>query len=309
MKKTRLNFLLRFIFIFSFSVVLINCAADEDNLTSDTEATDNLLDGRTADQNLRPNRMEYIGIEHNIFMAEFTKQLEDSYNSRNWDGVNFLSKNYKTQFSRVINDAYRIRYTQSTSTVDYQEGIYTQLDLDEWFDGDNTTVINLASNVLNSKATTRDRDFTMNLLIELFSAAQQATSNDEAYRAIEEVVNRHERLILAVDWGDKEDYALGAIAVAKYSAQYWKNYDFSVYARSGATNRDGEINPRSGIIVGADTAGYVVGGVVGGTGGSFAGPAGTVGGVLGGKAAGAWTGSAVAATAITIYDAFVDFFD
>ena len=117
-------------------------------------------------------------------------------------------------------------------------------------------------------------------------------------------------MILSEEWNSNETYALGALAVAKHSVQFWKNYDFSVFENSklAKASRKKEANPRSSIIVGADVAGYVVGGVVGATGGSFAGPAGTVGGFLGGKAAGAWAGSAAAATAIAIYDAWSDFF-
>lgn len=257
-------------------------------------------------KNTRTNPLEYIGIEHNVFMESFTRKLEESHNSRGWHRVNFLSDDYKTTFASVMNEAYRERYTQTNSTVDYQIEVYDRLNLKEWFDRDATTSIDIAEGVLRDTATDRDREFTMNLLNDLYNAINSAQTDAEAFNNIGDVVTRHESLILSQNWSAGEEYALGAVAVAKYSAEFWKNYDFSRY-NSGA--RLDDVNPRSGVIVGADTAGYVVGGVVGGTGGSFAGPAGTVGGVLGGKAAGAWIGSGAAATAFAIYDAWSDFFD
>lgn len=240
-------------------------------------------------------------------MEVFTQKLEESYRNRLWDRASFLSGDYKLAFARVMNDAYRARYTQTNSTVDYQLDIYNQVNLDEWFDNDATTSVDLARNVLNQRATNRDRQYTLNLLNDIFIAAATATSDADAFQALRAVIRQHESLILSQNWGANEDYALGALAVAKYSTIFWENYDFSVFNSNDASEND--ISPRSGLIVGADTAGYVVGGVVGGTGGSFAGPAGTVGGVLGGKATGAWVGSGAAATAVSIYDAFVDFFD
>ena len=248
------------------------------------------------------NPLEYVGIEHNNFMREFTQKLEESFTNREWDRAQFLTEEFKAAFARTMNDAYRVRYTATNSTEDYQRQVYEQLDLSEWFDRDNVTSLDLAANVLNTRASAKDREYTMNLLNDLFNAAQNATTNTEAFDAIKAVVTVHEERILSQEWRSDEEYALGALAVAKYSAEFWQNYDFSPFTRGA------ERDPRSGIIVGADVAGYVVGGVVGGTAGSFAGPAGTVGGVLGGKAAGAWAGSAAAATAIAIYDAWTDFF-
>lgn len=166
----------------------------------------------------------------------------------------------------------------------------------------------------NSKNATsnKEQEFTNNLLQDIYEVSSKGyNSEEEAYIALEEVVKKHEKLILSEEWSSEETYALGALAVSKHSVQFWKNYDFSVFENSelSKSSKIKETNPRSSIIVGADVAGYVVGGVVGGTGGSFLGPAGTVGGVLGGKAAGAWVGSAAAATAIAIYDAWDDFFN
>lgn len=220
MKKINLNLLLRFIVLISFSVILYNCSNDREAIYENTEQNAVYANENPAIREERSNPLEYIGVEHNMFMAEFTAKLEQSFIDGRWDQIAFLSKEYKTQFSTVMNDAYHVRYTESTSTVAYQEGIYDQVDLSEWFDGDPTTAMTLASNVLNTRATIKDRDFTMNLLIEIFNAAQQATTNDEAYIALEDVVSRHERLILAETWQDDERYALGALAVAKHSTQY-----------------------------------------------------------------------------------------
>jgi hypothetical protein len=261
------------------------------------------------------NPLEYIGIEHNAFMQVFTQKLEGSFANRDWSRVDFLSDDYRATFANVMNDAFHTRYTRSNSTVSHQEEVYDQLNVNEWFNCSGITTLDIAANVLNDRATSRDNMFTMNLLNDIVNAANNTRDNSEAFNAIREVVLHHEALILAQDWGEDERYALGAVAVAKYSRDFWENYDFSVFTNSAqgrAQGQNGMIakadDPRSGIIVGADVAGYVVGGVVGGTAGSFAGPAGTVGGVFGGKAAGAWVGSAAAATAIAIYDAWCDFF-
>ncbi|MGH1386316.1 hypothetical protein [Kordia sp.] len=282
-------------------------ACSEDTVNKEADQT-------TTAKNSRTNPLEYIGIEHNAFMEVFTQKLEESYANRDWSRVEFLSDDYRATFATVMNDAFHTRYTRSNSTVSFQEEVYDQLNINEWYNCSGITTLDIAASVLNDTATSRDREFTMNLLNDLFNAANNARDNSDAFNTMREVVLHHEALILAQDWGADERYALGAVAVAKHSRDFWENYDFSVFRNAaraqGQTGIIGkrDIDPRSGIIVGADTAGYVVGGVVGGTGGSFAGPAGTVGGVLGGKAAGAWIGSAGAAAAVAIYDAWCDFF-
>ncbi|WP_035664061.1 hypothetical protein, partial [Flavobacterium sp. ACAM 123] len=174
----------------------------------------------------------------------------------------------------------------------------------------------LKKEVLKNKASNKDEEFTINLLEDINTTSTRSySSEEEAYKTLEEVIIKHEKLILSQEWSSEEKYALGAVSVAKHSVQFWKNYDFSIFgdsklSKSYSAKSD---DPRSSIIVGADVAGYVVGGVVGGVAGLAVGPvtlgAGTVAGVLGGKAVGAWAGSAAAATAIAIYDAWSDFFN
>jgi len=220
--------------------------------------------------------------------------------------IEFLSDKYRTQFSKVANDAFHSRYSESTSTVSFQESLYNNLKIKEWFNRNSTTELDLAEIVLSEKASEKDKKFTKDLLKDVFNTIKSASDDESAYKALEKVISRHETLILSEKWNSNERFALGALAVAKHSTQFWKNYDFSVFSTPNTTAMR---NPRSSIVVGADVAGYVVGGVVGGVGGSFAGPAGTVGGVFGGKAAGAWIGSGAAATALAIYDAWSDFFN
>jgi len=253
------------------------------------------------EKNLTINPLEYIGIEHNLFMEEFTSLLISSKNE--WKNIEFLSNEYETKFSSIMNDAYHTRYLNSNSTISSQKQNYNDLNTNEWFDGDDITSVDIAENVLIQKATYRDRIFTMNLLTDIFNAIDNGQSDLEGFNALEKIINKHENLILSENWEPEEKYALGALSVAKHSTMFWKKFDLSAFNNSSKSR-----NPRSSIIVGADVAGYVIGGVVGGTAGSFAGPAGTVGGVLGGKAGGAWLGSAAAATAIAIYDAWSDFF-
>ncbi len=297
--------------VFVSTILTVGCSKDEqENFDTNTELI---------------NPMEYIGVEHNLFMKDFTNNLEKSYKNKKWSKASFLSDKYVTQFSSVMNESYHNRYKLSTSTVEYQKNVYNQLNLNEWFDNDNTTSLDLAKSVMSrgthlksaktkskNAASNKDQEFTNNLLQDIYEVSSKGyDSEKEAYIALEEVVKKHEKLILSQEWTPEEKYALGALAVSKHSVQFWKNYDFSVFENSALSKSYSkkETNPRSSIIVGADVAGYVVGGVVGGTGGSFLGPAGTVGGFLGGKAAGAWAGSAAAATAIAIYDAWSDWFN
>lgn len=293
-----------FVCISSIGLLFLNsCNEDsslENNIGKENYAT-------TYQRNGLINPMEYVGIEHNKFMEKFTYNLELSINKNEWNEVPFLSENFKTNFAKIMNDSFHSSYTESTSTVATQIDYYNQLDMNEFFDNDSTHELNLAESVLNSKATLKDKEYTMNLLKDVYDAINNSTNDEEAYIELTKVIVKHENLILSENWKSDEDNALGALAVAKYSSEFWKNYDITkITISNGALNRR---NPRSSVIVGADVAGYVVGGVVGATGGSFAGPAGSVGGFLGGKALGAWAGSGAAATAIAIYDAWSDFFN
>ena len=254
-------------------------------------------------QNINP--LEYVGVAHNIYMTKFTNAYNLSKQNGEWNNIEFLSNSYKTKFSEISNDAFREIYPESNSTTAKQEIIYNELNLNEWFDGDEVTPITVAEATLNNNnASQKDIEYTMNLLNDVFSSIKSATDDEAAYIALANTIQQHENLILSQEWEPSEEYALGALAVAKHSMNFWKNYDFSDYV-IGA-------NPRSSVIVGADVAGYVVGGVVGGTVGLSVGPitlgAGTVAGVLGGKAVGSWAASSAAMVAFGIYDAWVDFF-
>ncbi len=271
----------------------------------------------------KKNPLEYVGIEHNKFMRQFTIELKKS--EKKWKKIDFLSDEYETFFSSIMNDAYHNCYDSSTSTIEFNKGVYKQLNLKEWFDGDSINSLDLAKAVMNEgslittsksnlkeKATIKDEKFTMALLQDIFEvSSKKYNSKQESFNALEKIIKKHENLILSQDWKKEETYALGALAIAKYSTQFWKNYDFSLSKNSIFPNyyKNKEMAPSSSIIVGADVAGYVIGGVIGGVSGSAVGPAGTIGGVLGGKAIGAWTGSAAAATALAIYDAWSDFFN
>lgn len=287
-----------FVMISIIGIITLNSCNDESMTenVNNTESSSIIYQKRSG----LKNPLEYVGIEHNEFMSKFTYNLETSRNNGDWNNVLFLSEDYKENFAKVMNQSFHSCYSESTSTIQTQIDFYDQLNMNEFFDNDSTHELNLAESVLNSKATQKDKEFTMNLLTDVYNVINNATDDVNAYIELEKVIIKHENLILSENWSSNEDYALGALAIAKHSSEFWKNYDLSKISSS---------NPRSSIIVGADVAGYVVGGVVGATGGSFAGPAGTVGGFLGGKAAGAWIGSGAAATAIAIYDAWSDFFN
>lgn len=288
--------------ILLLSLTFFACSNDESGINVDSEANPKSVV-------YQDNPLEYVGVEHNKFMAEFMPILERSYKNGKWSKVTFLSDNYTTQFSSVMNEAYHKRYESSTSTVEGQKEVYEKLDLNEWFDGDETTSLDLAKASLESKASDKDGRFTNNLLQDVYETSfKQYKSKKEAYAALEKVIQKHEELILAEDWKSNEKYALGTLAVAKHSTQFWKNYDFSEFRKNDYLSTYSDPDPESSIIVGADMAGWVIGGVTGATAGSFAGPAGSFGGFIGGKMAGSFTASTAAAGAISIYEAFVDFF-
>lgn len=246
-------------------------------------------------------------------MEEFTHYLELSYNNEEWSDIDFLSGEYKTQFSKISNEAFLKLFPESNSTTAKQEIIYDDLKMDEWFNNDSIDELMLAEEVLNERATAKDKEYTMNLLNDVYKAINNSPDDQKAYEELEKVIIRHENLILTQNWDSNEDYALGALAVAKYSTEFQKNYDFSKFSQNNSGYANKAKNRRSSLVVGADVAGYVIGGVVGGVAGVTVGPitlgAGTVAGVIGGKVVGAWAGSAAAATAIAIYDAWSDFFN
>ena len=277
------------------------------------------------------NPLEFIGVEHNKFMSKFTKRLEDRYKKKKWSNIEFLSDNYVTELSTLMNSSFHDTYEKSTSTIETQKSIYNQLNLNEWFDGDEYTSLDLAKEVLKngnyttlakktlqSKASKKDEEYTNNLLNDIYEvSAKEYNSKEESFSALTKVIEKHEKLILSENWSSDENYALGAIAIAKYSTQFWENYDFSIFENSKIANKSSRKKQdpgiRSSIVVGADVAGYVIGGVVGGVFGTVIGPytfgAGTLAGVFLGKAVGGFVASGVALTAIGIFDSWSDFFN
>lgn len=300
-----------FVMISIIGIITLNSCNDE-SLTENLSNSENSEITYQMRSGLK-NPLEYVGVAHNEYMKEFTTNLENSFNQGKWENISFLSPEFKTNFSQISNEAFIKLFPNSDSDTDKQEIIYNELDINEWFDNDSTDELMLAESILNTKATQKDKEFTMNLLIDVYNAINNATSDEIAYNELDKIITKHENLILSQEWSSNEDNALGALAITKYSAEFWKNYDFSKFNQSNTNLAGRARNSRSSVIVGADVAGYVIGGVVGGAAGVAVGPvtlgAGTVAGVLGGKAVGAWTGSAVAATAIAIYDAWSDWFN
>lgn len=232
------------------------------------------------------------------------KELEISYCNGDWDNITYRSQEHYSLMSDIMRSSHDHVFTGSVLEVQSFDEMLEDMDIDEWFDGQNLDVLDIADNVLSDSASQKDALYTMNLLNDLFSVSTVASSRAEAFEMLDSVILEHEVIILNETWENHETYALGALAVAKYSNKFWKNHTLSFTCSVSLRSPD----PRSSAVVGADAAGYVVGGVVGGVSGSFAGPAGSVGGFLGGKFAGAWIGSGAVGTAITIWDSFTDFF-
>ena len=87
--------------------------------------------------------------------------------------------------------------------------------------------------VLKNKASNKDEEFTNNLLTDIFTVSSKQYDSDEvAYDGLEKVIKEHEVLILSQNWTSEEKYALGSLAVAKHSVEFWRNYDFSIFSES-----------------------------------------------------------------------------
>ena len=278
-------------------------ACSNDTLSDEGSVNNNSDTSSYLESKMNVNPLEYIGIEHNLFLEQFTIQLENSYQQGEWDDIDFLSDEFRYKFSELMNDTYHISYEGSTSTVSAQIDIYNQLDLNEWYDGDEITPLDLAEDELENNASLKDKEFALNLLTDIFEISNNITDNELAYMELENVILYHEDLILSQNWEENEGYALVAVSIAKHSLIFWKDYDLTKFSNTQAKGKD----PRSSIIVGADAVGSIIGGGLGAAGGSILGPGGTVGGWFGGTLAGGIGGSAHAITAIAIYDAWNDY--
>lgn len=137
-------------------------------------------------------------------MLEFTNHLEKSYERGEWDNIEFLSVDHKKKFSEIMNVTFNNLYPESGSTIELQMEIYDKLDLNEWYDGDNRTgldiakevlVGNLASdiikakNVLKKNTTSKDAEYTINFLEEIYTvASKNLSTKQETFDEINKVV-------------------------------------------------------------------------------------------------------------------------
>lgn len=250
-----------------------------------------------AERNNLVNPLDHIGIAHNAVLDAYMSKFIVSYNNNEWEGVNYPSQEFKQKFCNISNEAFLEVFPNSNSTPALHETVYNRLRIEEWLDNNPSNEIALATEVLDSLATEKDKDFTLNLLNEIYFAIYNTPNQSMIYLELERVVAKHEGIILSQNWNPNETFALGALAIAKYSTQFWKNYDFSRITHNSSGARI-KIDGQSGCVVGADVAGYVIGGVsgviVGTTAGWWTFGAGTVGGFLAGKAVGAISASGLA---------------
>lgn len=68
--------------------------------------------------------------------------------------------------------------------------------MDEWFNNDSIDELMLAEEVLNERATAKDKEYTMNLLNDVYKAINNSPDDQKAYEELEKVIIRHENLIL-----------------------------------------------------------------------------------------------------------------
>jgi len=276
------------------------------NLSSCTTDLQELNESKTIKTLSNPNPenpLEIVGVLHNEALASFMNEITTEFQNGEWDNIEYGSEEYIEQFSQTSFNALINRSFETDLSQSKIKHIYKNMNLNEWSEIELYGILSQTKNTLaKSKSTSKDKEFTTDLLNDIFEVLENSNSDDEALINLELVISKNENLILSQEWAENETYALGAIAVAKHSLIFWKDFDFT----SIEIQTNGK--PEKSIIVGADIAGYVVGGVVGGVSGSFAGPAGTVVGVLGGKVGGAWIASSAASAGIGIYKAWRSFF-
>ncbi len=250
------------------------------------------------------NPLDWVGQAHNDLLDTLMIVLENSFCEGKWENITFRSPDHYSLMADIMHISLERKFPDSVLAVESFEVVFDEMYLDEWFDGQNPDALYFAENVLADSASRKDSLYTMNLLNALFNVSIVASTADEGFAMLDSVISEHEVLILNETWKDHETFALGTLAVAKYSNEFWSNHPISFSCSANPRSPD----PRSTLVVCADAAGYAAGGVVGATSGSVLGPAGTFGGLVGGKFLGAWVGSGAAGTAILIYDSFMDFF-
>lgn len=80
------------------------------------------------------NPFEYVGVEHNRILKEFTLALERSFINKEWVGIKFLSDEYKNNFSEIIDMSYHKLYPNSESTVSAQKQLFVDINASKLFD-------------------------------------------------------------------------------------------------------------------------------------------------------------------------------
>lgn len=122
---------------------------------------------------------------------------------------------------------------------------------------------------------------------------------------------------MSESWLPQETYALGSLAIGKYSSEFWNNYDYSHYANksNNKTSLKKKLeDPGDGWIVAVDVAGYVIGGAIGAVIGieitifsvGIALPVGLTAFIVG-KLIGSFMASSAALTAQAIFNAWSDY--
>lgn len=121
--------------------------------------------------------------------------LEDSYTNGEFEVISLNSSQYKSKLCSLFHLSYNNIYINGP-TLSYYNSLYDSLNLNEWTDGDNISELDLASTVLTQKTTAKDKNMTMNLLIDIYRFADTASNNLVADAQFLALINYHEQLIL-----------------------------------------------------------------------------------------------------------------
>lgn len=301
----RLGMKLRLRFFLTLLFLLIASSCSEEKLTNHKEQ--NHSAGLIV---YTTNPLDSLGIIHNDILEKFTIYLEEDYLDGDFVDVIFPSNDFNSNVASALNKACDSTPYFSTSSVQLQKDLQDSLNLNNWFSSSNySTMFSDVEDVLKNHVTTKDSLYTINLMNDIKDIILQGTTND-VFDELETAINLHESLILAQSWDSSEVFALGAIAVAKHSTQFWKDFFTAPYGKKVKYNNLLYSNGEKALIVGANAAGAIVGSIKGAIVGSALSPsADTIGGYFAGKVAGAFIGSGAAMTYIGVKNFWVDLFN
>ncbi len=281
------SFIIKNVAILIFSLIFISCEQSNPVYNNSSDFGHYTL--------YSTNPLEAIGIEHNIILTEFTRLAKISELNGEFENMTYPSIPFKSKMASLMNTTYHNVYPGSNTTELTWSNLYTIMNIDSYFqaNGDVSFMFLEAESILSLHATLKDYNYTMDFLNDISELLDSPDSTLDVLVEMQSIVASHEQAILSESWGSNETFALGTIAVAKHTCQFWidyyiqnpsskvdiKNYDLPVLLANKKLYK--------GTVAAADMIGAIVGSIKGATIGSGICPgAGTLVGYYAGKVAG-----------------------